>query len=298
MTEFRSVFKEDIASFLQIREASMSCSGIKHDICYLSSFDTYLADLGLREKVITESTVTGWIKTLTGKTSSRANMIIVIRIFIKYIQALGVPAYTPVIPKVRDDYIPYIFSDDELDRVFAAADNIRITKTQPNPYMKVEFPMILRLLYGCGLRIGETLALQMKDVDLDGGILTLLHTKNEKQRFVPMGQSLTEIMRCYCLAMGVIGKPNAFLFPGTDPSIPMTVRSARNKFDVILKNLGIKATNRNRHERGPCIHCFRHVFVFRSFIKAQRDGRSIDDCIPFLSIYLGHDSLYEIRIEA
>lgn len=293
MMEFRSIFKEELQNFLAVRQAVLSTSGIKHDICYLSAFDAYLASIQLREKALPESAITGWIKTLTGKTSSKANAIIVIRIFIKYLHTLGVSAYTPVIPKVSDDYMPYIFSDGELDRIFAAADNIRVTKGQPNPTIKIEFPMILRLLCGCGLRIGETLALQMKDVDLDGGILTLLHTKKEKQRFVPMSQSLTEIMRSYCLAMEIHGVPDAFLFPGVDPSIPMTVRSARNKFDVILKNLGIKTPNRNWHERGPCIHCLRHVFVFKSFLKAQQDGRSIDDCVPFLSTYLGHDSLNE-----
>lgn len=41
------------------------------------------------------------------------------------------------------------------------------------------------------------------------------------------------------------------------------------------------------------MHCFRHVFVFKSFANAEQDGRSIDDSIPYLSIYLGHDSLGE-----
>ena len=41
------------------------------------------------------------------------------------------------------------------------------------------------------------------------------------------------------------------------------------------------------------MHCLRHVFVFKSFAKAEQAGRRIDDIVPYLSIYLGHDSLKE-----
>jgi integrase len=219
--------------------------------------------------------------------------IIAVRTFVRHLRALGVPAYDPIVPKTADGYMPYIFSDGELGRIFDAADSLVLTKGQPNPYMGTEFPMVLRLLYGCGLRIGETLALRMKDVDLKGGILTLLHTKNDRHRLVPMSSSLTEILRRYCLAMGIVGDPGAFLFPDKDRAGPMSVRAARNKFDVVLKNLGIKQPDRKRHERGPCLHCFRHMFVFKSFARAWKNGRSINDSVPFLSIYLGHDSLRE-----
>jgi len=293
MVEFCSVLKEEFWNFLAVREAILSKSAFNHNQCYLASFDTYLSACKLREKVIFEPVVIGWSKTLTGKTSSKANIIIVIRIFIKYLHSLGISAFMPVVPRVADDYIPYIFSDEELKKIFYEADNILMTKSQPNQCIQAEFPMVLRLLYGCGLRIGETLALQMKDIDLDGGVLTLLHTKNCKQRIVPMSPSLMEILQQYCLAMGLIGKFDAYLFPSANPTQPMSIRSARNKFDLILKNTGIALKRRNWHERGPCMHCFRHLFVFRSFAKAEYEGRSIDNSVPFLSIYLGHDSLNE-----
>lgn len=56
---------------------------------------------------------------------------------------------------------------------------------------------------------------------------------------------------------------------------------------------GIRLENRKKHERGPCLHCFRHVFAFKSFSQAERQGRHLDDSIPFLSIYLGHDGINE-----
>ena len=41
------------------------------------------------------------------------------------------------------------------------------------------------------------------------------------------------------------------------------------------------------------MHCLRHVFVFKSFANAESNGQRIDDAVPYLSIYLGHDSLKE-----
>jgi integrase len=293
MIRFHSIFKEDINNFLAIRKPVLSDATIKLYIYYLASFDVFLANTGLKEKAISETVFNEWQKTITGGTRTKAGKIAAIRIFFKYLRSLGVPAYMPIIPKIADDYVPYIFCDEELGRIFNAADTIAITKGQPNLLMRKVYPMILRLLYGCGLRVGETLALQVKDIDLRGGILTLLHAKNGKHRLVPMSPSLTDILRQYCLAMGIIGVPDAFLFPSIDPARPMSIQAVRNKFNAILKNLGIKLPDKKRLGRGPCRHCLRHVFVLKSFVQAQKKGRNIDASVPFLSIYLGHDSLKE-----
>ena len=73
----------------------------------------------------------------------------------------------------------------------------------------------------------------------------------------------------------------------------MTAHSARHAFNGILEQGGISSPGRKKHQRGPCIHCLRHAFVFKSFADAQKDGQRIDDAVPYLSIYLGHDSLKE-----
>lgn len=69
--------------------------------------------------------------------------------------------------------------------------------------------------------------------------------------------------------------------------------AARYRFDRILETACISLPGRKKHERGPCLHCLRHVFAFKSFAKAEKMGIRIDNTIPYLSIYLGHDSLEE-----
>ncbi|GAE93140.1 mobile element protein [Gracilibacillus boraciitolerans JCM 21714] len=294
MPDFKSILRIEFADFLSMREVVLSESAYAHDCHYLTSFDSYLINCNLQHKEIYESVITEWVKNLSGKSSSVGNKVIVIRMFLRYLSSMGIRVFMPPIPKVTDDYIPYIFSDEELKRIFALSDNIILTKSQPNPYIQLEFPMMLRIMYGCGLRVGgETLALKMKDVDLDGGILILKQTKGDKQRLVPMHQTLTSILIKYCLAMALIGKAEALLFPSAIQEVPLSVKSARNKLNTILKYADISLKGRAKWERGPCLHCLRHVFAFKSFTEAEKSGRSINDSVPYLSIYLGHDSLKE-----
>ena len=293
MIQLKSVLKDEIAGFLALRKALKSKSVYEHDRHTLKLFDKYLCSIDSDDKNLAEAQVTSWIGTLTGKSSSIANVVSVVRIFLDHLKGYGVNAYIPPVPKVRDDYIPYIFSDDEIKRIFSSADTLQIGKPRKNTLIHVEFPMILRLMFGCGLRIGETLSLKMKDVDFDIGVLTLKYTKGDKQRLVPMHPSLTENLYQYCMAMGMIGYSDAYLFPTSDSVESVTVHNAQHKFNYILEQGDIFLLAKKKHQRGPCMHCLRHVFAFKSFANAEKSGRRVDDIIPYLSIYLGHDSLKE-----
>ena len=69
----------------------------------------------------------------------------------------------------------------------------------------------------------------------------------------------------------------------------------KHRFEKILKDNNIQLANCKKYERGPCLHCFRHVFAFKSFARAELAGRHLDDAVPYLSVYLGHDSLDETQ---
>ena len=294
MIKFNSILKDELSFFLVQREATKCKSTYDHDRYLLRCFDEYLCTISCDNKNLTEEQLLGWIHTLSGQTSTIAGKIVVIRIFLEQLGSYGIKSYIPPVPKVHDDYIPYIFSDTELNKIFHFSDALEKTsKVQKNTLIHVEQPMILRLMYGCGLRVGETLSLKMQNVDLDTGVLILKCTKGNKQRVVPMHYSLTEILKRYCMAMGIVGYPESYLFPTKNPLEPVTQKNVRHKFDNILKQAEIALPSRKKSQRGPCLHCLRHVYVFKAFANAENDGRRIDDTVPYLSIYLGHDSLKE-----
>lgn len=290
---FKSIYAIELKMYYNLRSKTLSESAIKHEDCYLRRFDTFLNGNVKTKGNLPESVINGWLKTLSGKSSSVENEVVVIRQFLHYLQLSGIVIYMPVIPKVHDDYTPYIFSNTEIERIFAAADNITLKDKKADPALMLEFPVILRLLYSCGLRIGETVKIKLSEVDFENGILYMRNTKNDKHRMVPVSEEMKVILQKYRMANGLLGKNNGWLFPSQTGDSHVSDRAIKRKFDTILRYNGIDLPNKKKYERGPCLHCFRHVFAFKSFVQSERAGRHLDDAIPYLSIYLGHDSLNE-----
>ena len=290
---FKSIYSNHLSQYYSLRSVTLSDSAKKHELCYLRRFYAYVAKQLKTYGGITEPFVNEWVGSLSGKSGSVENEVVVIRQFLTYLGLSGECVCLPVVPKVRDDYVPYIFSDEELSIIFASADNIVLKDPKADPYIVIEFPVIIRLLYSCGLRVGETVKISMPDVDLDNGILRMLNTKGNKHRLVPMSSAMADILTRYCMAMGLYGKNSGWLFPSSRNNEHMSAEAVKSRFSSILSANGIRLENRKKHERGPCLHCFRHVFAFKSFSQAERQGRHLDDSIPFLSIYLGHDGINE-----
>lgn len=212
---FESIYAEQLSQYYDLRSESLSDSAKKHELCYLRRFDAYVNKRLSIHGDITEDFISEWIGTLSGKGSSIENEVIVIRQFLSYLQLLGEHIYLPSVPKVHDDYIPYIFSDAELHSIFTSADNVVQKDCKADPYLVIEFPVIIRLLYSCGLRLGETVKIDMSDVDLVNGVLRMVNTKGDKHRLVPMPSSMTDILTSYCMAMGIYGINTGWLFPAS-----------------------------------------------------------------------------------
>ena len=79
------------------------------------------------------------------------------------------------------DFQPHIYTDDEILRYFSAVDSYSSGNSRMDA---IQFPVLFRLLYCCGTRINETLGIRKRDVDLDNGIIRLLETKNDCERFI------------------------------------------------------------------------------------------------------------------
>jgi len=56
---------------------------------------------------------------------------------------------------------------------------------------------VLEVFYSCGLRRGELIALQVRDVDFDRGTVFVRHGKGGKDRYVPIGERALFWLRLY-----------------------------------------------------------------------------------------------------
>ena len=120
--------------------------------------------------------------------------------FAQYMQRMGYPAYIPAASEVgryRKNYVPYIFSHEEIQAFFQAADSMTRLRYSMAPRRHLIMPVLFRVLYCCGLRANEALKLKGEDVDLQQGILTIRNSKNGKTRYVPMSAELTKVCADY-----------------------------------------------------------------------------------------------------
>jgi integrase len=291
MTVFESVFAAEIAEYMALRQKTGSPCTHRVYLSLLADFDRYLAGRGVTEKTIDEGLVGGWVAPLYERVTAQtvSSRVSHLRKFLEYLRFCGYPVYVPEsLPKYTVKYMAYLFSDSEVGKIFRAADNLASEGGKPTSrHYRRTFPMMLRMLVGCGLRLGETLSMRVGDVDFDGGALTMRHTKNRKQRAVPMDGSLTAMLRRYCAAMGIAGDPGSWLFPTDKPGRHLSPSTADALFRRILVGTKIYVAP-EPGTRGQCLHCFRHLFTVKSFARAERDGRPVNDSVPYLSVYLGH----------
>ena len=118
------------------------------------------------------------------------------------------------IPKISSQFVPYIYTHDEVRRLLEATSWYRQTHILLEPHT---FRAILLLLYGAGLRISEALSLRAGDVDLSEAILLIRETNFYKSRLVPIGPQLKQAMEQFAVTRRGAGHsemPNAPFFVG------------------------------------------------------------------------------------
>lgn len=194
-------------------------------------------------------------------------------------------AYVPDSPYAEHTYLPYIYSDEEINRIFHVSDNLKTRyKDCQSPLI---LPMLLRLLYGTGMRLGEALQLTMAQLNLKSGYIVLMETKNNRERIVPIHQSLAEMLFRYASAMEILANPESPVFPNRRGDF-FSKRWAQGWFEIILDRADIRDIKNHSRKRGPCLHSFRHGYAYLALKQARADGLAFEEAIPFISTYLGH----------
>lgn len=120
-----------------------------------------------------------------------------VRILCKYLHSNGYDApcaFHPA-PHVNKCFVPYIFTKDEIERLFSAVDCTK--ESSESPLRHLVMPVLFRLLYTCGLRVSEALHLKVADVDLDAGVLAIYGAKGDKERLVGISDSMLTYMKSY-----------------------------------------------------------------------------------------------------
>ena len=86
---FDSIYSEQLSQYYGLRQETLSESAGKHELCYLRRFDSYVSEQLDSPGHITEDFINGWVGSLSGKSSSVENEIIVIRQFLEFLKHAG-----------------------------------------------------------------------------------------------------------------------------------------------------------------------------------------------------------------
>jgi len=184
-------------------------------------------------------------------------------------------------------YAPYILSERELGLVLSSID--LLCENGISTHSDLIFPIVFRILIGCGTRVTETLRIEKHDVDLENGTLFLRHTKNAKERIIPMAASLVERCRLYgtkCRLFRRFGT-SPWLFPNRH-GVPYNSKTA---YQVFRKALSVGGISHGGRGKGPRLHDLRHTYAVRVLNRWVQEGKSLTTALPYLAIYMGHEGL-------
>ena len=181
--------------------------------------------------------------------------------------------------------IPYILSEEELERLLSAA----LRLGPPARLRPRTFYTLYGLLACTGLRISEALQLRLEDVTEDG--LLIRESKNKHSRLVPLHETSSSVLKDYIAKRERVVATTNHLFViepqrRCDPICrPVRYQMARTTFHSLVQKCDI------RPKPGcpaPRLHDMRHRFSIRALENSPAGSEHVSIHMLALSTYLGH----------
>ncbi len=140
------------------------------------------------------------------------NRVSVVRELAKYMNSVGEQAYLlPLqLTKKTGRHIPYIYSKEDLSKLFKEMDSLQPSLRSPTKHLVVS--VIFRMIYCCGLRPVEARRLRREDVNLFDGTVNILESKGHKDRIVVLSEDMRELCRNYDQRVEAIHPERRYFF--------------------------------------------------------------------------------------
>lgn len=90
----------------------------------------------------------------------------------------------------KKPYIPVVLSRTEIDTILL--------------HLQPPFDLVVKLLYGCGLRLGESLHLRVQSFNFDAEVLTVQDGKGKRDRTVPLPEKILPELRAHLASLKVL----------------------------------------------------------------------------------------------
>ena len=158
----------------------------------------------------------------------------------------------------NDGRLPQVLSKDEMCRIF---------DREKNPKHR----LLLMMVYSSGLRVSEVVNLKKEHIDFSRKAIYIRQGKGRKDRCTILSEKVAHFITEYCSFYDI----QKWLFPGQNPSLHLSIRSAQYIFDKAARNAQIS--------KKISIHGLRHTFATH-LLESGTD-------IRYIQSLLGHSCL-------
>jgi len=248
----------------------------------LQSFVAYLERIGA--EAITVQAAVDWVQEVAADPTSSVwpRRMTAARGFARHMAGIDPRTEVPplgLFPSRQRWAPPFIYEAKDIATLMAAARAMRWRVPAAT------YETLIGLLAATGLRVGEALRLERRDIDWGEGFLRIVESKFGKSRIVPVHEDTLTALRSYAETR------DRFLVAQATTRFFMSVRGGPLNYPVVQQvfrklcdSNGIGAETPRR----PRVHDLRHSFAVRCLAQWYRAGEDIDALLPRLATYLGH----------
>jgi len=277
-----NTLRQAVAEYIALRRAM----GFKlhEESRLLPRFIDFLEEQG--EEFITTDCAVRWAtQCRAAQPAEWARRLRFVRVFARYRNATDPRTQIPstgLLPYRPRRAEPYIYNDDEINRLLQAAGQL----CSPTGLRAHTYVTALGLLAVTGMRISELVALENEDVDLAHGQLTIRDTKFGKSRWLPLHSSTQQALQQYVKRRDQqYPVPCSSGFFVSEPGTRLTSCTVRATFVQLSRQIGLRGLT---DSHGPRLHDFRHRFAVQTLLRWYQEGADVEQHLPELSTYLGH----------
>ncbi|MCA1697856.1 MAG: tyrosine-type recombinase/integrase [Actinobacteria bacterium] len=283
-----------IAGLIAVRHAGGYRFKVQERV--LRQFAEHCRRQGYPDGSITKEAIDGFLYGRHLRASTVRRNALALRQLAEHAHAAGWDAHIPAATaKVRAGHQPpFVFSDEELGRLFAAIDGQSMSSYSNKALID---PVLFRVLHGAGLRISEALNLRLADIDTRTGTLRIRDSKNGESRTIPITGRLTATLNAYLAAAHPAPETGDYVFYSRAAGRPINQATIYTRFRGYLADAGIP-----HFAGGPHPHSLRHGFAVANLRRWAADGSDLAVMLPYLACYMGHADLrgtqYYLRLTA
>jgi integrase/recombinase XerD len=263
-------YTREYLSYLRVEKglAENSLVAYRNDLAKLKEW----ADKnGLDLLKITRTDLREWLIDLSGKMlseNSKRRLLSSLRGFYKFLMFEGHITENPaenLDSPSKSFYLPKFLNQADVELLLSQPDTSTETGLRDRA--------ILELLYSSGLRVSEAVNIQIRDIDLDSGVLTTTG-KGSKTRRVPVGTSAVEWVKSYLAYRRKhenTGSQNLFVSPAGRPLNRQIIHSMIKEY---AEKCGLE---------GVSPHTLRHSFATH-LVQNRADIRSVQQMLGHADI--------------